>query len=105
MEEALIAAINDLINKSFSQNGGVILDSTGGAVNVVFPNGSSRGTDGTTPPKLTACCFVPDTDGTFGACDSNIKGLGGSIFKAGIPKYFKASALNIATGIGTVYFS
>lgn len=89
----------DLVAKSFGQKGGIILDASG------TTNWSSGDTSN---PNKTAYAFVPDTDGTFGAAatlDANIIGLGGTAFKAGIPKYFVAKKITVATGSGTLYFS
>lgn len=49
------------------------------------------------------CYFVPDADGAFGTCLSNIEGLSGSNFYKGIPKAFSATQIVIASGSGTLY--
>lgn len=97
--EALRQLLELLVSKSFAGKGGQYIDASGGAVDVEFPLGAGG------VESMTAGIFVPDTDGTFGAVSGNIKGLSGSVFKAGISKYFIASKMNIATGTGTIYYS
>lgn len=80
-----------LLSLSFGQNGGIVLDSGETA---------DTSAEDTTNNYFV---FLPDTDGTFGNCKSNMKGLNGSKFYAGIPKYFKATYIEISAGSGTLY--
>lgn len=77
-------SINNIQYKtSFGQNGGQVV--TAGTYTGNF------------------CYFVPDSDGAFGTCVSNITGLSGTNFYKGIPKAFSATQIIIASGSGTLY--
>lgn len=79
------------IGVSPAVSGGTYIDSSGGAVKKVADLNKSYNQ------------FMPNSDGTFGTCDSNIVGLTGSAFIKGIPVYFNAKIITIATGSGTLY--
>lgn len=85
--EGLLKSVFNMLNikykASFGQNGGRVV--TAGTYTGNF------------------CYFVPDSDGAFGTCVSNITGLSGSNFYKGIPKAFSATQIIIASGSGTLY--